>query len=194
VIDVRGNPGGYLDTATDILSRFRANKVVVSMKMRDGSVDHQYTLPGAEHRFRYPIVVLIDGDSASAAEIFSGVLRDYKLATLVGTHSYGKASVQEVFDFKDGSSGKITVARYFLPSGDDIGRKVDADGTYLSGGLEPDVKVEYQTVLPPEFTHPKVGKDGKPVVAPQAPDSALPQPATDNQLRKAIEVVLSKAR
>ncbi|HWA84573.1 MAG TPA: S41 family peptidase, partial [Fimbriimonadaceae bacterium] len=121
VIDVRGNPGGYLETAVELLSRFAANKVVVSMKMKDGSLNHEYTRSGMLHNFAYPVVVLINGDSASAAEIFSGALRDYKMATLVGTHSYGKASVQEVYDFKDGSSGKITIARYFLPSGDNIG-------------------------------------------------------------------------
>lgn len=182
VIDVRGNPGGYLETAVDLLSRFRANKVVVSMKMRDGSLNHEYTSPGLEHNFSYPVVILINGDSASAAEIFSGALRDYKMATLVGTHSYGKASVQEVYDFKDGSSGKITIARYYLPLNSDIGRKVDEDGTYISGGLEPDVEVEPADVLPEDLQANPANKD-----------SDLPDPALDNQLRKAIEVVLQKA-
>src|SRR5262249_12514771 len=138
---------------------------------------------GLEHKFRYPVVVLINGDSASAAEIFSGALRDYKMATLVGTHSYGKASVQEVFDFKDGSSGKITIARYFLPLSGDIGRKADENGTYISGGLEPDVKVELNDLLPDELSR-----------NPLARGSDLPDPSYDNQLKKAIEVVLSKAQ
>lgn len=182
VIDVRGNPGGYLDTAVELLSRFKANKVVVSMRMRDGSVNREYTPSGQTHNFSYPVVVLINGDSASASEIFSGALRDYKVATLVGTHSYGKASVQEVYDFKDGSSGKITIARYFLPSGDDIGRKVDELGTYLSGGLEPDVKVEAKDILPVELGGQAIDMD-----------TDIPDPSWDNQLRKAIEVVLSKS-
>lgn len=180
VIDVRGNPGGYLDTAVELLSRFKPNKVVVSMKMRDGSVDRQYTPSGQTHNFRYPVVILINEDSASASEIFSGALRDYKMATLVGTHSYGKASVQEVYDFKDGSSGKITIARYFLPSGDDIGRKVDELGTYLSGGLQPDVTVEQADLLPRDLGGPVIETD-------------IPDPAWDAQLKKAIEVVLSKS-
>lgn len=183
VIDVRNNPGGYLETAVELLSRFKANKIVVTMKMREGGINHEYTRPGMEHHFKYPVVILINEDSASAAEIFSGALRDYKMTTLVGTHSYGKASVQEVYDFKDGSSGKVTIARYFLPTSDDIERKVDQDGTYLSGGLEPDVKVLPDDLLPEEL----LGK-------PRNRDSDLPDPATDNQLRKAIEVALSKVR
>jgi carboxyl-terminal processing protease len=183
VVDVRNNPGGYLETAVDLLSRFRANKVVVTMKMRDGSVNREYTTGGLEHKFNYPVVVLMDGESASAAEIFAGALRDYKMATLVGTHSYGKASVQEVYDFKDGSSGKITIARYFLPLGGDIGRKVDDDQTYVSGGLEPDVKVEVKDELPLELRNPK-----KPV------SEDLADPVADTQLKRAIEVALSKSR
>jgi carboxyl-terminal processing protease len=183
VIDVRGNPGGYLETAVDLLSRFKANKVVVAMKMRDGALNHEYTSSGLEHNFKYPVVVLINEDSASAAEIFSGALRDYGMTTLVGTHSYGKASVQEVYDFKDGSSGKITIARYFLPATGNIGRVVDEDGSYISGGLEPDVKVEEEDVLPEELRRHAANWN-----------SDLPNPATDSQLRKAIEVVLSKSK
>lgn len=182
VIDLRGDPGGFLDTAVNLLSRFKAGKLVVSMRMKDGSLNREYTLPGLEHDFRYPIALLINGDTASAAEIFSGVLHEYRLATLVGTHSYGKASVQQVFAFKDGSSGKITIARYYLPSGADIGRKVDADGVYLSGGLQPDVEVEAKDLLPEDLLRQ----------TPQT-DSDLPQPATDNQLAKAIQVVLAKS-
>jgi C-terminal processing protease CtpA/Prc len=90
--------------------------------------------------------------------------------------------VQEIYDFKDGSSGKITIARYFLPSGDDIGRKVDELGAYLSGGLEPDVKSEFENVLPPELGGKQIDWE-----------SDLPNPAVDSQLRKAIEVVRAKA-
>lgn len=182
VIDLRNNPGGYLETAVDLLSRFKANKVVVTMKMRDGSENREYTSPGLEHRFNYPVVVLLNGESASASEIFAGALRDYKMATLVGTHSYGKASVQEVYDFKDGSSGKITIARYYLPLGGDIGRKVDADGAYLTGGLEPDIKIDYADRLPAELSS-----------KPDDRQTDLPDPETDNQLKKAIDVVRSKA-
>lgn len=181
VIDVRGNPGGYLETAVDLMSRWKGNKVVVRMKMRDGDENKEYTAQGAEHAFRYPIAVLINGDSASAAEIFAGNMKDYHLATLVGEHSYGKASVQEVYQIRDGSSAKITIAKYFLPFTGDIGRKVDDYGTYISGGLTPDVKVEAKELSPEEM---------KEAAARRTDDIA--NPGLDNQLKKAIEVVLAQ--
>jgi carboxyl-terminal processing protease len=170
VIDLRGNPGGLLETATDMLSRFVSNKVVVTMKFRNGNVETDRTSANDLHPFSYPIALLIDQDSASAAEIFSGCLHDYGKATLVGTHSYGKASVQNVFPLVDNSSAKITIARYYLPNGEDIGRKVDADGVKTQGGLTPDVPVELTTSSLVTFG----------------------DPTSDNQLAKALEVLKSK--
>lgn len=88
------------------------------------------------------IVVLIDGEAASASEIFAGVLRDYKLATLVGEHTYGKMTVQNLLQLPEGASVKVTIGKYYIPSKEDINRKVDEDGTYVSGGLHPDINVE----------------------------------------------------
>jgi carboxyl-terminal processing protease len=170
VIDLRGNPGGLLETATEMLSRFVEDKTVVKMKFRDGHSETDKTSSSELHAFKYPIAILIDQDSASAAEIFSGCLQDYGKATLVGTHSYGKASVQNVFPLVDNSSAKITIARYYLPNGDDIGRRVDADGVKTQGGLTPDVPVDLSTSSLVTFG----------------------DPATDNQLAKAIEVLKAK--
>jgi len=167
VIDLRGNPGGLLETAQEMLGRFVENKVVVKMKGRGGFEETVRTPQGGRRTFGYPIVVLIDEASASAAEIFAGCLRDYGMATLVGTHTYGKASVQNVFPLIDRSSAKVTIANYYLPSGEFIGRKVDEDGVYVSGGLVPSVNVELDL-------------DG---------DVELGNPAKDNQLAKAIEVL-----
>lgn len=173
VIDLRGNPGGLLESAREMLSRFVESKLVVKMKFRDGSEEVAKTYPGFVHSFNYPVVLLVDEDSASAAEIFSGALRDYKLATLVGEHTYGKASVQNVFPLIDGSSAKITIARYYLPSGADIGRKLDSYGEYKSGGIDPDFKVDIDTL------------DQKVVFG---------DPAKDPQLAKGIDFILSKSR
>lgn len=171
VIDLRGNPGGLLETAKDMLSMFVANKQVVKMRFRDGSEEEVDTEPNELHHFTYPVAILIDEDSASAAEIFSGVLQDYKLATLVGTHSYGKTSVQNVIPLVvGGSSAKITIARYYLPRGTDFGRKVDDDGQYITGGLTPDVKVDL--TLDKQVTFGDV--------------------KTDNQLQKAVQVLQAK--
>jgi carboxyl-terminal processing protease len=170
VLNLRDDPGGLLETAIELLSRFVEDKVVVKMKGREGHEEVARTYTGSKHNFNYPIVVLINEDSASAAEIFSGVLHDYQLATLVGEHSYGKASVQNVRMLVDGSSAKITIARYFLPGGEDIGRKVDDDGQYISGGLQPDVKVDLdldKNVTPGDLK-------------------------TDTQLQKAVEIIRQK--
>jgi carboxyl-terminal processing protease len=172
VIDMRSNPGGLLDVAADMLSRFVADKVVVKMVGRNGFNETVRSASNEVRPFGYPVVVLMDENSASAAEIFAGVLRDYNKATLVGTHSYGKSSVQNVFPLVDKSSAKVTIAKYYLPSGDDIGRKVDQDGIYIDGGLKPSVAVELDLDKDPEFGNPK----------------------TDNQLQKAIETVLKQAR
>ncbi len=170
VIDLRGNPGGLLETAKDMLSRFVENKVVVKMKGRGGQEEVLNTESGMARKWSYPITILLNDDSASAAEIFSGVLQDYGKATLVGDHSYGKASVQNVHPLIDNASVKLTIARYFLPSGRDIGRKVDEDGVYVSGGLAPDVKA---TIDPND-------------------DIIFGDVKSDTQLQKAIEVLKSK--
>lgn len=170
VIDVRGNPGGLLDTAVAMLSRFIEDKTVVTMKQKGGSTAVSTTPGGRLAGYGGPIVVLIDSDSASASEIFAGALRDYKRATLVGEHTYGKASVQTVVLLKDMSTAKITVSKYFLPSGEDISRKVDEDGTFLSGGVKP---------------HHTVQKG-------PADKFVAGDPQRDPQLAKAIEVINQK--
>ncbi len=170
VIDVRNNPGGLLDTAVAMLSRFVENKTVVTMGQKGGRREVSSTRSGHLIGYSGPIVILVNGDSASAAEIFAGVMRDYKRATLVGEHTYGKASVQTVVLLKDMSTAKITVAKYYLPNGEDIGRKVDEDGTYVSGGIKPHLVVERDPIA--EF------RPG--------------EPAHDAQLAKAIELIQKK--
>ncbi|MCB8932783.1 MAG: S41 family peptidase [Fimbriimonadaceae bacterium] len=170
IIDVRNNPGGLLETAVEMLSRYADDKVVVKMRMRDGREEVAKTYYGQRKPLGYPVIVLVNEESASAAEIFAGALRDYKLATLVGEHTYGKASVQNVYALVDGSNAKITIARYFLPSGQDISRRVDEDGQYVSGGLQPDYKVELDLTTQVVFGDPD----------------------KDPQLKKAIEIIQSK--
>ncbi len=170
IIDLRGNPGGLLETAKDMLAHFVENKVVVKMKGRRGE-EVVRTQGGMVRTWAYPIVILQNEDSASAAEIFAGVLQDYGKATLVGDHSYGKASVQQVIPLIDGPSLKITTDRYYLPSGRYIGRKVDEDQAYISGGLAPDVKV---------------------TIDPNA-DIIFGDPKSDPQLQKGIEIIKSKS-
>ncbi len=129
IIDLRGNPGGLLKSVVKIGKLIVPQGPIVSVKERDGS-QREYDSELAETK--YPIVVLIDGNSASAAEILAGALQDTGAATLVGTKSYGKGSVQSVIPLTQGEGLKLTIAKYYTPSGRCI------DGI----GIEPDVEVE----------------------------------------------------
>lgn len=170
IIDLRGNPGGLLNTALTMLGRFDPNKTAVTMKTKDGGQQIATTDSETPYDFKVPIAILINQDSASAAEIFSGVMHDYGLATLIGEHSYGKASVQRLFPLLDGAGVKVTIAHYFLPFTPDFSRKIDDNGIYVSGGLMPDVKVEEDPTAVISFANP----------------------ATDRQLAKAIEFIQHK--
>lgn len=132
VIDLRKNPGGLLDQAIQLSDLFISKGTIVSTRGRDAkeaevvSAQDDGTLPG------FPIVVLIDEYSASASEIVAGALQDNKRALIMGQRSFGKGSVQSVVKLGDGSGLKLTVARYFTPSG----RSIQAEG------IKPDVVVE----------------------------------------------------
>lgn len=129
ILDLRGNPGGYLDSAISVASEWVDAKLVVSEKMRNGeTINHEAV--GIPNLQGYKTVVLVDRGSASASEIVSGALKDWKLATIVGTRTFGKGSVQDLIPLKDGSSVKITIAKWFTPSGisiDDEGIKPDIE-------------------------------------------------------------------
>lgn len=159
VIDMRGNPGGLLPAVAEMLGAFLDGKEVVTMRRRLGIKQTAVTPRGKTLNMPFPVVVLVNEDSASAAEIFAGALQDYQHATIVGEHTYGKASVQTVFNLADRSSAKVTMARYYLPSGRNIERKVDEDGQYVSGGLKPDVTVSLD--LESETVLGEPGKDGQ---------------------------------
>lgn len=131
ILDLRNDPGGYLQSAIDVGGEWVGADVVVSEKMRNGE-----EIKHASNRFPrlagYKTVVLVDGGSASASEIVSGALQDWGKAKLVGTKTFGKGSVQDLVNLDDGSSVKITIAKWFTPKG----RSIDEQG------IEPDVKVE----------------------------------------------------
>lgn len=142
VIDLRDNPGGALDAAVTVLSNWLDGDNVVKLRFRDGSEETTNAERGETHNFGYPVVVLVNEDSASAAEIMAGVLKDYSKAKLVGEHTYGKFSVQTVFGQRDGAGIKMTIARYYLPKSGALTRKVDEEGAYISGGIKPDFEVD----------------------------------------------------
>ena len=133
ILDLRNNPGGLLDVAVDLADVFIDTGVVVSIEDKDGNAE-KYEAE-EEGALGLPLVVLINGDSASASEVLSGCIRDYDAGTLVGTQSFGKGIVQHIIPFTDGTAMKITTAHYYTPDGDDI------HGT----GITPDVVVEVDT-------------------------------------------------
>ncbi|MGI8923259.1 MAG: S41 family peptidase [Fimbriimonadales bacterium] len=170
VIDVRGNPGGLLSAAVEMAARFLDNKVITSMKKRDGRPETFFSRSGLANGRTYPVAILIDQGSASASEILAGAMRDYQRAVLVGERSYGKGSVQVVKPLDDGAQLKLTIARYYLPNGESIQRKEAEDGEVLSGGITPDITVE------------------------NGPRAVQGDMATDTQLRAAIKSLQSKLR
>ncbi len=132
VIDLRSNPGGNLDTVLDMLRMILPKGTIVSTKNKDGE-EEKYTCDGKQE-FTRPLAVLVNGYSASASEIFSGAVQDYKKGKIVGTTTYGKGVVQEVISLLDGSYIKVTTSEYYLPSGRSINE----------AGITPDVEVEYE--------------------------------------------------
>lgn len=129
--DVRGNPGGLLTAAVEVLDRFIDNGVLVSTKGRTPEQNLSYSAqqPGT---WRGPLVLLIDGDSASASEIVAGAVRDHHRGVIVGRKSYGKWSVQSILPCRDNTGLRLTTAKFYSP----------ADRTYDREGVPPDVTVE----------------------------------------------------
>lgn len=132
VIDLRNNPGGNLSTVCQMVDLILPEGNIVSIKDRNGN--GQSYRSDANTLLNVPLVVLIDGYSASASEIFAGAVQDHKIGTLVGTTTYGKGVVQNVYRLNDGTALKITSSEYFTANGRNIHGK----------GIAPDVEIEYQ--------------------------------------------------
>lgn len=131
IIDLRNDPGGYLDDVAPIAGQFIAPNVVVKERYKDGRTDlirstDVPTMPNT------PLYVLVNGGSASAAEILAGALQDYKRATLVGQKTFGKGSVQDIIPLKAGAALRLTIAEWLTPNDRQISKK----------GIDPDVVVE----------------------------------------------------
>lgn len=131
ILDLRNNPGGLLDQAVDLVDIFVDEGKVVSQKGRKESDNRSYSTTSKATLTKVPLVVLINGGSASASEIVSGALQDYKRGVLVGENTFGKGSVQVVLPITKDEAIKLTIARYYLPSG----------RTIQAVGVKPDVLV-----------------------------------------------------
>jgi carboxyl-terminal processing protease len=132
IVDLRNNPGGLLDQAVSVSSAFMARGEVVSTRGRTPEETQRFTARAGDLTKGKPLVVLINGGSASASEIVAGALHDHKRATLIGTRSFGKGSVQTIIPLGPGKGAlALTTARYFTPSGQSIQAK----------GITPDLEV-----------------------------------------------------
>lgn len=165
ILDLRGNPGGFMKECVDLVSNFvPKDKVIVSTIDKYGNKEESVSKGGIAQGM--PLVVLIDGGTASASEIVAGAIRDYDLGTLVGTTSFGKGIVQVVLDKigqeKDGTALKVTISKYYTPNGENIHKK----------GIASDVTVEYPKELK-EKTYSR---------------------STDPQFKKALEIIQEKIK
>ncbi|MBU0625843.1 S41 family peptidase [Patescibacteria group bacterium] len=123
ILDLRNNPGGFLDTAIDVAGEWIQHDVVVQEKFSDGSV-RNYLSDGNARLTDLPTVVLVNSGSASASEIVAGALQHYRLATIIGEQTFGKGSVQDYVEFDDGSALKLTIALWLTPAG----RSIEQEG------------------------------------------------------------------
>ena len=132
VVDLRNNPGGNLNTVCDMLDLMLPKGLIVYTEDKDGN--RQEASSDDENQFTLPLAVLVNGNSASASEIYAGAIQDYGIGDIVGTQTYGKGVVQQIFDLKDDTCVKLTIAKYFTPKGRSINGK----------GITPDIEVEYE--------------------------------------------------
>lgn len=143
VVDIRNNPGGLLNIVVDMLDEILPEGIIVSVKDKNGATE-EYTSDKAT-RLNVPLAVLVNGNSASASEIFAGAVQDYGVGTIVGTTTFGKGIVQTIFSLRDGTGVKVTIEDYYTPSGRSI-HKI---------GVTPDVEIDLPDELKTLVTIPE---------------------------------------
>jgi carboxyl-terminal processing protease len=187
VIDLRNNPGGLLSAAVETSSLFLGEgKLIVYTQGRRPESRQDFTAGLKAPYAGLPLVLLINGGSASASEIFSGAMQDHKRAVVVGERSYGKASVQSLIPLSDGSGLRLTVAHYFTPKG----RMIHRDGKNPNWGIVPDIVVamspEDEAKLYQQWEM-IYAKDKKPISAVKPEDRVR-----DEQLDRAVELLRAR--
>lgn len=184
ILDLRNNPGGLLDTAVDVSEKFLPkDKVIVSLKSRTPEQNAVFKSKGRFQHPDYPLIVMVNEGSASASEIVAGAVQDNKRGMLLGTKTFGKASVQTVIPLRDGSAMKLTTASYYTPSGKMIRNQ----------GIIPDIVVERE-----ENGAVKLSEDTDIFEKLEEKEKKLPikektakekQPERDNQLDRAVDLI-----
>ena len=189
VLDLRHNPGGLLDQAVKVADRFLDGGVIVTTKGRSGkNVEVERAHPKSGEP-RYPMIVLVDGGTASASEIVAGALQDSGRAVVIGTRTFGKGSVQTVIELEDGSGLKLTIARYYTPSGRSIQERGITPDVWVKASAADDDAPREQN-LPGHFK----GEEGSTTISaslqPPAPQPPAPDdPQDDPQLKVALDTL-----
>lgn len=192
VLDLRSNPGGVLDQSVFVADAFLDRGEIVSTRGQQGEENSRFNARRGDLTKGKPVVVLIDGASASASEIVAGALQDQGRAQIVGTRSFGKGSVQRIIPLQGGTAVKLTISRYYTPSGRSIQAK----------GIAPDIEVlpkDTSLTVEPEALRPH-HLEGEPGQRGANPDSKAPvnyatpaeerrNPDQDVQLQKAFELL-----
>ena len=185
ILDLRNNPGGLLDSAIDVISMFTKEKTIaLTTKGRTEEMKKEYMTKGGGAFADIPLVILVNRGSASASEIVSGALQDYKRALIIGNNTFGKGSVQTVIPLSDGSALRLTIAKYYLPSGRPINH---SDEKNALNGITPDIEIK--VTIEDEI---KLYSQSEMIFAKdKAPKSAVDekQKVADEVLNKAIEII-----
>lgn len=147
VLDLRENPGGLLSECIKVVSNFVEKDKILTSTVDKFDNKKEYNSKGG-NAIGLPLVVLTDGNTASASEIVAGVVRDYKAGTLIGTTTFGKGIVQTVLDLKDGTGFKVTISKYYTPNGENIHKK----------GIAPDIEIS----IPDELKNKGLTRDNDP--------------------------------
>jgi carboxyl-terminal processing protease len=200
ILDLRNNPGGLLDQAVKISDRFIESGIIVSMEgRREDQKVKFYAHPADGNLARYPLIVLVNGGSASAAEIVAGAIQDQGRGIIVGTQTFGKGSVQTIYPLKDGAGLRLTTARYFTPSG----RSIQAKGITPDIIVKPSKPEEEKTAAPQQptigekdlerhLTDTEKGAPKEPLKEKDKKEEAKKEKKPfDNQLDRALELLKS---
>lgn len=203
VLDLRNNPGGVLDAAVKVSDAFLAKGPIVSIKGRDGAGAREFDATAGDALEGKPLVVLVNGGSASASEIVAGALQDQRRAVVMGAKTFGKGSVQTIMPLPNDSAIKLTTARYYTPSGRSIQAEgIEPDVTIHTlklaqaddaEGLEPIKEADLKGSLQNE--NGKKAKPETPADKPAAPDAALDPAVKDvkDATSKAKEAPLAES-
>ncbi len=195
VLDLRNNPGGLLDQAVKISDRFIDSGLIVSVEGRKDDQKIKFYAHPDGQLSRYPLVVLVNGGSASGAEIVAGAIQDHGRGILLGTQTFGKGSVQTIIPLKDGSGLRLTTARYYTPSG----RSIQAKGIVPDFTVKPLRPEEEKETVAPKLPSERdlerhlidVEKGGLKEKEKPKKEEVKEKKPFDNQLERALELLKS---